>query len=97
MPKAYMVVCYRDITDERALQEYAKLAGPAMAAAGARYLARGLPALTYEEGLKQRTVLIEFDSIEHAKAAHDSPGYTAALKVLGNAAKRDIRLMEGVA
>jgi uncharacterized protein (DUF1330 family) len=44
----------------------------------------------------QRVVIIEFDSVEKAAAAHDSEGYQAALKVLGNAADRDMRIVEGV-
>jgi Domain of unknown function (DUF1330) len=43
-------------------------------------------AKAYEKGVLQRVVVIEFDSVEKAVAAHDSPGYQAALKVLGNAA-----------
>lgn len=64
--------------------------------AGGRYLARGMPAKTYEAGLNQRTVLIEFDSVAQAIAAHDSPDYQAALKALGNTAKRDVRIIEGM-
>ena len=97
MAKAYWVATYRSISDPDALAEYAKLAGPAIAAAGGRFLARGTAAKAYEKGVKQRTVLIEFDSVEKAAAAHDSPGYQAALKVLGNAVERDLRLVEGVA
>jgi uncharacterized protein (DUF1330 family) len=41
-------------------------------------------------------VLIEFDSIEHARAAHDSPDYQAALAALGDGAERDLRIIEGV-
>jgi uncharacterized protein (DUF1330 family) len=41
-------------------------------------------------------VLIEFDSIEQAVAAHDSPGYQAALVALGNGADREIRIIQGV-
>lgn len=44
----------------------------------------------------ERTVLIEFDSVEAAIAAHDSPGYRAALDALGDGAVRDIRIVEGV-
>ena len=54
-----------------------------------------MPAKTYEAGLNQRTVLIEFDSVQQAIAAHDSPGYQEALRALGNAAKRDVRIVEG--
>jgi uncharacterized protein (DUF1330 family) len=51
----------------------------------------------YDNGLNQRTVLLEFDSVEQAIAAHDSAEYQAALQVLGNAADRDLRIVEGVA
>jgi uncharacterized protein (DUF1330 family) len=96
MAKAYLILCYHSVSDDAALQEYARLALPAIQAAGGRYLARGLPAKTYERGLNQRTVLIEFDSVQQAIAAHDSPGYQEALKALGNAAQRDVRIVEGV-
>ncbi len=97
MAKAYWVGCYRSISDPNALAEYAKLAGPAIAAAGGKFLVRGVPAKTYEAGLEQRTVVIEFDSVAAAVAAHDSAGYQAALKALGNGAERDIRILEGAA
>src|SRR6202049_2552122 len=97
MAKAYWVACYHSISNPDALAEYAKLAGPAIAAAGGRFLARGNAAKAYESGLIQRVVLIEFDSVEKAVAAHDSAGYQAALKVLGNAADRDLRIVEGLA
>jgi uncharacterized protein (DUF1330 family) len=95
MAKAYWVVCYRSIKNPDALAAYAKLAGPAVQAGGGRFLVRGTPAKTYENGLDQRTVVVEFDSLEKAIAAHGSPGYQEALRVLGDAADRDIRLVEG--
>jgi len=79
-----------------ALAAYAKLAAPAIQASGGRFLVRGVPTKTYEAGLNQRVVVIEFDSAAQATAAHDSAGYQAALKVLGDAAERDIRIVEGV-
>jgi uncharacterized protein (DUF1330 family) len=95
MAKAYWIACYRSISNPDALAAYAKLAGPAITAGGGRFLARGVAAKTYEAGLAQRTVLIEFDSVAQAVAAHDSPGYQAALVALGNAAERDMRIVEG--
>jgi len=86
MPKAYWVSVYRSITNPEAVTAYAKLAGPALQKAGARFLARGIPAQVYESGIAQRTVLIEFESVAKAIATHDSPGYQAALEALGNAA-----------
>jgi uncharacterized protein (DUF1330 family) len=97
MAKAYWVATYRSISDPEALAAYAKLAGPAIAAAGGRFLARGTAAKVYESGVLQRVVIIEFDSVEKAIAAHDSSGYQAALKVFGKAADRDLRIVEGVA
>ena len=98
MAKAYWVVCYRSIRNPDALAAYAKLAAPAIQAAGGRFLVRtATPAKTYEGGLNQRTIVTEFDTLAKAIAAHDSPGYQEALRVLGDAAERDLRIVEGVA
>ncbi len=96
MSKAYWVAVYREVKDPDKLAAYAKLAGPALIAGGGRILARGDPSKVYERGLKTRTVLIEFDSLDQAVAAHDSPGYQAALAALGDGADREIRLIEGI-
>jgi uncharacterized protein (DUF1330 family) len=96
MAKAYWISAYRLIRDEVALAAYAKLAGPALQAAGGRFLARGIPGRVYEGGLAQRTVVIEFASLAQAIAAHDSPGYQEALGALGNGAERDVRIVEGM-
>ena len=96
MSKAYWVSFYRSVSNPDALAAYAKLSGPAIAAAGGRMLARGIPAQVYEAGLQQRTVIIEFDSVEQAKAAHYSPAYQEALAALAGGAEREIRIIEGV-
>lgn len=96
MAKAYWIVFYREVKRPDALAAYAKLSGPAIEAAGGRMLARGLPADVREAGLVQRTVLIEFDSLEKARAAYETPAYRAALAVLGDAVERDIRFVEGL-
>ncbi|HVJ75006.1 MAG TPA: DUF1330 domain-containing protein [Casimicrobiaceae bacterium] len=95
MPKAYWISAYRAIHDPEALAAYAKLAGPALQGAGGRFLARGMPAKVYESGLAQRTVILQFDSVAQAIAAHDSPAYQEALRALGNAVERDLRIIEG--
>ena len=96
MPKAYWISCYRVVKDADKLAAYAKLAGPALTAAGGRILVRGTPAHVYEGGIKQRTVVWEFASVAQAMAAHDSPAYAEALRALGNAVDRDIRIVEGL-
>jgi uncharacterized protein (DUF1330 family) len=89
MAKAYWIATYFSVSNPDALAEYAKLAGPAITAGGGRFLARGTAAKAYEKG-------IEFDSVAQAEAAHDGPGYQAALKALGNACERDMRIVEGL-
>ena len=96
MAKAYWVVCYREIIDPAKLAGYAKLAGPAIEAGGGRVLARGTAAKAYEAGQLERTVLIEFDSVEHAVAVHDSPAYQAALRALDGGVVRDMRVVAGL-
>lgn len=97
MAKAYWISAYRSIRDEAKVAAYAKLAGPAIQAAGGRFLARGIPAQVYESGLRQRTVIIEFDSLAQAIAAHDSAEYREALRALGDGADRDLRIVEAAA
>jgi uncharacterized protein (DUF1330 family) len=96
MAKAYWIATYRAVHDPQALAAYAKLGAPALVKAGGRVLARGNPAQVYDDGLNQRTVLIEFASVAAAVAAHDSADYQAALRVLGNAVERDLRIVEAV-
>jgi len=96
MPKGYWITCYREIKDPAKVAAYAKLAPPALAPFGVRYLCRGTPGATYEAGQKERIVVSEFPSLAQAIAGHDSPGYQAALKALGDGAVRDIRIVEGL-
>ncbi len=93
---AYWISVYKEIVDEAKVAAYAELAGPALREAGGTYIARGLPELTYESGEKTRTVVIAFDSVEAARAAHESPAYQEALAALDGGAVRDLRIVPGV-
>jgi len=101
MAKGYWVTFYRSVSDPAAFSAYAALAVAVIEAGGGRFLVRG-PAVktvapkTQEPALDSRVVLIEFDSLNQAIATHESPGYQAALKALGNAVEREIRFVEGV-
>jgi uncharacterized protein (DUF1330 family) len=95
MPKAYWVTTYRAVRDAEKLAAYAKLAGPALTGAGGRFLVRGEPSAVYELGLMQRTVVLEFETVDQAVAAHDSPAYQAALAALDDGADREIRIVAG--
>lgn len=93
MAKAYWITFYRKIHDPNKMAAYAKLAGPAIESGGGRFLARATPAKTYDQGLTERTVLIEFDSIEQAIAVHDSAEYQKALAALADGVERDLRIV----
>lgn len=97
MAKAYWINTFRSISDPDKLAAYVALAGPAMRAAGGRFLARGTPAAAFESGVVERTTLIEFDSVEAAVAAYRSPTYQEALRALGDGAERDLRIIEASA
>ena len=96
MRKGYWITFYRSISNPEALAAYGKLAGPAIVAGGGRILVRGTPTKTYEAGLNQRTVMIEFESVEKAIATFEGAEYQAAKKLLEGAVERDIRMCEGV-
>jgi len=92
---AYWITTYKDILDQTKVAAYSELAGPALRDAGGKYLVRGLPEETYERGEKTRTVVIEFESVEAARAAHESPAYQEALAALDGGAVRDMRIVPG--
>jgi uncharacterized protein (DUF1330 family) len=95
MAKGYWITFYRSAPDPAALAEYARLGTIALQAAGGRFIARGPAVKTFELGLSQRSVVIEFDSVEKAVAAYESVGYQAALKALGPV-EREVRIVAGV-
>jgi uncharacterized protein (DUF1330 family) len=96
MKKGYWVVAYRSISDESALREYAKLAGPVVSANGGKALVRTADVMAVEAGLKQRTTIIEFESLAKAVETHDSEEYQRAARALGSGAERDFRIVEGL-
>ena len=96
MKKGYWIVAYRSILDESALKEYGKLAIPAIEAGGGKALIRTSEVEPRESGMSQRVVVMEFENFEKAIATYNSAAYQAALQVLGSAAERDFRIVEGV-
>jgi uncharacterized protein (DUF1330 family) len=96
MSKAYWINTFRSVRDPEKLAKYVELAGPAMREGGGRFLARGQPAQVFEAGVMERTVIIEFECVDQAVAVYHSPAYQEALRVLGDGAERDLRIVEGV-
>jgi uncharacterized protein (DUF1330 family) len=93
---AYWISIYKEILDEPKVAAYAELAGPALRDAGGTFVARGVPEQTFESGETTRTVVIEFESVDAARAAYESPAYQAALAALDGGAVRDLRIVPGV-
>ena len=97
MAKAYWITGYRSMPDAVTLAKYARIAGPAIESHGGHFLVRGNPTRTYEAGMDQRLVIVEFESVAKAVAAYESPEYQTALAVLKNSAERDVRIIEAEA
>ena len=91
----YWVVCYKSLSNQATVSEYAKLAATALEALGGRVIVGSKPAKTREAGVDQLVVIVEFENLEKAIAAYDSDLYKPALKVLDKAAQRDLRIVEG--
>lgn len=96
MAKGYWVTFYHSVNPAAVLTEYAKLATPVVEAHGGKFLSRGKAVKAYEAGFEERSVIIEFGSVQDAIAAYESPEYKKAIEVLGEA-KRDVRILEGMA
>ncbi len=97
MPKAYWVICHRSTKSLEKFAAFTRLAYPAIQAAGGRFLVRTSNVVkTYESGINDRTVVIEFENLAKAMAAYDAPDYKEALRALADGAERDLRIVEGV-
>ena len=92
---AYWITTYQAVHDPAKVAAYAELAGPALRSAGGTFLVRGMPEVTFENGEVTRTIVIEFDSVEAAVAAHESEAYQEALRALDGGADRDMRVVPG--
>ena len=96
MAKAYWIAAYHKIIDPDKLKAYASLASKAIEDNGGRFLARGGNVTAKENGIAERTVIIEFDSYHRAISTYNSALYQQALNALDNGAIRDIRIIEGI-
>ena len=96
MKKVYAVSVYREISDPAKFSAYAVIAAPAIEKVGGRFLARGMAVTAYEEGLLERTVVVEYPSLSIARGLYEGEEYRKALDALDGTAKRDIRLVEAL-
>jgi uncharacterized protein (DUF1330 family) len=66
MTKGYWIITFRSVNDPTRLAAYVELAAPVLAAAGAKFIVRGMPVKVYEAGVQERTVAIEFETVAKA-------------------------------
>ena len=96
MSKGYWIahVSINDVENFKA--KYTPLADEALAAHGGRILARGGDATLVEGEVKLRTVVVEFDSLDAAKACYRSDMYQKAKAVRTAYSDADIIIVEGI-
>lgn len=93
---AYVVLDI-EVTDPAGYEDYKKLAPPALALYGGKYLARGGKVETLEgDWNPSRLVILEFPSVEQAKAWINSPEYAPARELRHKYAINRTVVVEGV-
>ena len=91
------VVAEVDVTDPATFQKYAEKAPGTIAASGGHYVIRGGKSMSIEGEPPKRFVVIQFDSVEKAKAWEDSPAYDAIKPIRHSSAKSRVFIIEGAA
>ena len=96
MAKGYWVSVYQKIIDKEKLSAYAAIGGHAVVENGGRFLVRGGQVIPKDDGISERTVIVEFYSLDAAIVAYESDAYQRALEKLKGGVVRDFRIVEGV-
>ncbi|MDG1529730.1 MAG: DUF1330 domain-containing protein [Paracoccaceae bacterium] len=92
---AYSIV-HADVFDADTYAKYAELAGPAVAAAGGKFLARGGRFEQLEGEGRPRNVLIEWPDYDTAIAFYNGEVYQAAMEFARPSSTREYTIVEGV-
>lgn len=92
---AYFIVEV-EVTDPVAYDRYRPLAGASVARHGGKFIVRGGKTESLEGGWDpKRIVVLEFPSMDAAKAFYHSPDYQEALKIRLAASRSKMILVEG--
>lgn len=94
--KGYWMIIGTAVTNADLQQDYGRLWAPIAEAYGAKVI-RGERAPVRLEGRadSERLLLVEFPSLEAARACYESPEYQAAKEIALKASTRDLILFEG--
>ena len=91
------IIARIDVTDWDRYKEYVKATPAVIAQFGGRFIARAGETITLEGPAEnRRVVLIEFPSLEMAKAFYDSPVYREVMKLREGAAEAQLVAIDGV-
>jgi uncharacterized protein (DUF1330 family) len=92
-----LIIVDIEVLDPVRYEDYKRLASTAIAAHGGRYLVRGGNSEVLDgEWQPRRLVVLEFDSVEKAKAWRTSPEYAEAKKVRDTCSRANMIVVEGV-
>ncbi|MCA0870026.1 DUF1330 domain-containing protein [Seohaeicola saemankumensis] len=94
MPKGYWIA-HVDVDDMETYKEYVAANAAPFAEFGARFLVRGGKQEVREGQVRQRTVVLEFDSYEQAIACYESASYQAAKALRDPVSTGDLTIIEG--
>ncbi|KUF11554.1 DUF1330 domain-containing protein [Pseudoponticoccus marisrubri] len=87
-------IAHVSVTDAEAYGKYAELAGPAIAAHGGHFIARGGRFVQLEGKERPRNVVARFPSVEAAVECYNSDAYQAALNHARGASERELMVVE---
>ncbi|RFP87190.1 DUF1330 domain-containing protein [Rhodobacteraceae bacterium 63075] len=87
-------IAHVTVTDEEAYGRYAALAGPAIAAHGGSFIARGARYVQLEGKERPRNVVARFESVEDAVDCYNSAAYQEALSHARDASERELVVVE---
>jgi uncharacterized protein (DUF1330 family) len=86
-----------DVTDPTTYEQYRRLVEPTLVQYGGTYLARGGATTLFEgEPAPKRMVVVEFESVEQARAWYDSEEYAPAKAVRQASSTGRLLVIEGV-
>ena len=92
-----LIIVDIEVTDPVRYEDYKRLASASIAAHGGRYLVRGGQSEVLDgTWMPHRLVVLEFDSVEKAKAWRASPEYAEAKKVREGCARANMIAVEGL-
>lgn len=91
---AALWITHVTVTDPEAYGKYAELAGPAIAAHGGVFIARGARYVQLEGKERPRNVVARFPSVEAAVECYHSDAYQAALAFAKGASERELVVVE---